>query len=137
MLGLANYMDVMKLPSVTQYVPPTSDENVAVTDTEFSGVAVRLFLPKKPTEGLRRAMLFFHGGGFCLGDAGELSCRCQSLHWRFRCPIGSHSRGSGAAFQQDFVRKQREGLLQWPALCHGVLSAAVGTVRGSYRRKQN
>ncbi|XP_042737165.1 arylacetamide deacetylase [Lagopus leucura] len=70
MLGLANYMDVMKLPSITQYVAPTSDENVAVTDTEFSGVAVRLFLPKKPTEGLRRAVLFFHGGGFCLGDAG-------------------------------------------------------------------
>ncbi|OXB63152.1 hypothetical protein ASZ78_000384 [Callipepla squamata] len=69
-LGLANYMDVMMLISTAEHVAPTSDENVTVTDTEFSGVAVRLYLPKKPTKGLRRAMVYFHGGGWCFGSTG-------------------------------------------------------------------
>lgn len=69
-LGLANYMDVLMLFSTAEHVAPTSDENVTVTDTELSGVAVRLFLPKKPADGLRRAVLYFHGGGWCVGDAG-------------------------------------------------------------------
>ncbi|NXW46108.1 AAAD deacetylase, partial [Nyctiprogne leucopyga] len=72
-LGLMNYMDALMLITAADSVPPTSDENVTVTDTEFSNVAVRLFLPRKPSEGLRRAVIFFHGGGWCLGDAGMKS----------------------------------------------------------------
>ncbi|NXR31637.1 AAAD deacetylase, partial [Zosterops hypoxanthus] len=65
-----NYMEGMRLFMVISLVPPTSDENVTVTDTEFSNVPVRLFVPRRAPGGLRRAVIFFHGGGWCLGDAG-------------------------------------------------------------------
>lgn len=67
-----HYMEVLRLFTVVELVPAMSDENITVTDTEFSSVPVRLFLPKRAPGGLRRAMLYFHGGGWCLGDAGEL-----------------------------------------------------------------
>uniref|UniRef100_A0A8D2QFY3 Alpha/beta hydrolase fold-3 domain-containing protein n=1 Tax=Zonotrichia albicollis TaxID=44394 RepID=A0A8D2QFY3_ZONAL len=71
LLGLVHYMEGLRLISTVELVAPTSDENVTVTDTELSGVPVRLFLPQRAPGGLRRAVLFFHGGGWCLGDAGE------------------------------------------------------------------
>ncbi|NXE69867.1 AAAD deacetylase, partial [Calcarius ornatus] len=70
LLGLMHYMEGMRLIATVELVAPTSDENVTVTDTELSGVPVRLFLPRRAPGGLRRAVLFFHGGGWCLGDAG-------------------------------------------------------------------
>ncbi|XP_010199166.2 arylacetamide deacetylase [Colius striatus] len=69
-LGLMHYMETLMLISAFEYVEPTSNENVTVTDTEFNNVSVRLYLPKKESDGLRRAVVFFHGGGWCLGDAG-------------------------------------------------------------------
>ncbi|XP_005507223.3 arylacetamide deacetylase isoform X1 [Columba livia] len=69
-LGLMHFMDAMMLMTVSNYVEPTSDENVTVMDTEFSNVSVRLYLPRRAPEGLRRAVVFFHGGGWCLGQAG-------------------------------------------------------------------
>ncbi|NXG58716.1 AAAD deacetylase, partial [Hemiprocne comata] len=72
-LGLMHYMEFLMLFTAAEYVPPTSDENVTVRDTEFSNVPVRLFLPRKPSDGLRRAVLYFHGGGWCLGHAGMQS----------------------------------------------------------------
>ncbi|NXM54638.1 AAAD deacetylase, partial [Illadopsis cleaveri] len=69
LLGL-NYMEGLGLLTVAKLVPPTSDENVTVTDTELSNVPVRLYLPKRAPGGLRRAVLYFHGGGWCVGDAG-------------------------------------------------------------------
>ncbi|NXR00886.1 AAAD deacetylase, partial [Sagittarius serpentarius] len=72
-LGLMHYMEALMLITVAEYIAPTSDENVTVTDTEFSNVAVRLYLPRKATDGLRRAVVFFHGGGWCLGQAGMKS----------------------------------------------------------------
>ncbi|KFQ18864.1 Arylacetamide deacetylase, partial [Merops nubicus] len=44
-----------------------------VTDTEFSNVPIRLFVPRKPSDGLRRGVVYFHGGGWSLGDAGMKS----------------------------------------------------------------
>uniref|UniRef100_A0A8C3MIX9 Alpha/beta hydrolase fold-3 domain-containing protein n=1 Tax=Geospiza parvula TaxID=87175 RepID=A0A8C3MIX9_GEOPR len=70
LLGLMHYMEGLRLITTVELVAPTSDENVTVTDTELGGVPVRLYLPKRPPGGLRRAVLFFHGGGWCLGDAG-------------------------------------------------------------------
>ncbi|KAM6304787.1 arylacetamide deacetylase [Aegotheles albertisi] len=72
-LGLMHFMEVLMLFTNTEYVAPTSDENVTVTDTEFSNVAVRLYLPRKPADGLRRAVVYIHGGGWCLGHAGMRS----------------------------------------------------------------
>lgn len=73
-LGLMNYMEVMRLVTIVEIVPPTSDENVTVTEAEFNSVPVRLYVPKRAPGGLRRAMVYIHGGGWCLGDAGELCC---------------------------------------------------------------
>ncbi|NXC87100.1 AAAD deacetylase, partial [Cercotrichas coryphoeus] len=69
-LGLMHYMEVLRLFTGVQLVPPTSDENVTVTETEFNSVPVRLYLPRRAPGGLRRAMVYIHGGGWCLGDAG-------------------------------------------------------------------
>lgn len=74
-------MEVLSLITVAEYVAPTSDENVTVTDTEFSNVPVRLYLPRKPAGGLRRAVIYFHGGGWCVGQAGEL-CRYSGSGWK-------------------------------------------------------
>ncbi|NXH71248.1 AAAD deacetylase, partial [Hydrobates tethys] len=72
-LGLMHYMEALKVFTAIEYIAPTSDENVTVTDTEFSHVAVRLYLPRKPSDGLRRAVVYFHGGGWCVGQAGMKS----------------------------------------------------------------
>ncbi|KAM6414256.1 arylacetamide deacetylase [Rhynochetos jubatus] len=72
-LGLMHYMEALMLITAAEYVAPTSDENVTVTDTEFSSVAVRLYLPRRATDGLRRAVVYFHGGGWCVGQAGMKS----------------------------------------------------------------
>ncbi|NXE54606.1 AAAD deacetylase, partial [Casuarius casuarius] len=69
-LGLMHYMEALMLITVVEYVPPTSDENVTVTDTEFSNVPVRLYLPRKQSSGLKRGMVYFHGGGWCVGGTG-------------------------------------------------------------------
>ncbi|NWT09180.1 AAAD deacetylase, partial [Vireo altiloquus] len=73
LLGLMHFMESMRLITVLELVASTSDENVTVTNTEFSNVPVRLYLPRRAPDGLRRAMVYFHGGGWCLGDAGMKS----------------------------------------------------------------
>ncbi|XP_056664179.1 arylacetamide deacetylase-like isoform X2 [Monodelphis domestica] len=50
-------------------VPPTSDENVTVTDTLFNNVPVRVFVPKQKSSTLRRAVFYIHGGGWVTGSA--------------------------------------------------------------------
>lgn len=131
-------MDVLMLFSTAEHVAPTSDENVTVTDTELSGVAVRLFLPKKPADGLRRAVLYFHGGGWCVGDAGELSCQCQSLYWRSPRPIGTHSReDQGTAFQQRSTRSRTKGCSNGRprvTVCH--LQAQLGCLTEGSRTEE-
>ncbi|XP_041898303.1 arylacetamide deacetylase [Corvus kubaryi] len=73
LLGLMHYMEGMRLITVLELVSPSPDENVTVTDTKFNNVPVRLYLPRRAPDGLRRAMVYFHGGGWCLGDAGMKS----------------------------------------------------------------
>ncbi|NXU33099.1 AAAD deacetylase, partial [Thalassarche chlororhynchos] len=72
-LGLMHHMEALKLISAIEYIAPMSDENVTVMDTEFSNVAVRLYLPRKLSDKLRRAVVYFHGGGWCVGQAGMKS----------------------------------------------------------------
>ncbi|NXD14553.1 AAAD deacetylase, partial [Nothocercus nigrocapillus] len=72
-LGLMHYMEVLMLITVSERVPPTSDENVTVLDTEFVSVPVRLYLPRKQSDGLKRGLVYFHGGGWCVGEAGMKS----------------------------------------------------------------
>lgn len=69
LLGMKHYMDVMMLLTKLEHTEPISDEYVTVTDTSFNNVPVRLYVPKGQSEALRRAVLFIHGGGWCLGSA--------------------------------------------------------------------
>ncbi|XP_072111046.1 arylacetamide deacetylase-like isoform X1 [Mobula birostris] len=71
-IGLKHYMEVMMLLTVAEMVGPTSDVNVTVVDTTFNGVAVRVFEPATRSTGLRRAVIYLHGGGWCLGSAKML-----------------------------------------------------------------
>jgi arylacetamide deacetylase-like 2 len=48
-----------------------SDENITVTDTNFSGIPVRLYLPKRKSERQRPAVIFLHGGAFVLGSCSK------------------------------------------------------------------
>ncbi|XP_069069444.1 arylacetamide deacetylase-like isoform X2 [Pleurodeles waltl] len=68
LLGLKNYMEVMMLLTYAEQSSPVSDENVTVTDTIFNNVPVRLYLPRAESPKLRRAVIYFHGGGWCVGS---------------------------------------------------------------------
>lgn len=64
-------MDLLAVTTALNEVPPTSDENVTVIETKFDNTPVRVYIPKRKTEALRRAVFFIHGGGFCSGSAGK------------------------------------------------------------------
>lgn len=51
--------------------PPESDEKVIVTDTTFDDVPVRLYIPRGQSDSLRRAVIYLHGGGWCVGGKGK------------------------------------------------------------------
>ncbi|XP_028929988.1 arylacetamide deacetylase [Ornithorhynchus anatinus] len=67
-LGLAHYMDVINAVTNQGNVGPISDENITVTDTTFNGIPVRLYMPKRKSDTLKRGVFFIHGGGWCIGD---------------------------------------------------------------------
>ncbi|XP_004682395.1 PREDICTED: arylacetamide deacetylase [Condylura cristata] len=71
LLGLCNSMDSMQIFTSFLDAPPTSDENVTVTDTTFNNIPVRVFMPKRKSEALRRGLFYIHGGGWCLGSAAS------------------------------------------------------------------
>ncbi|XP_075806624.1 arylacetamide deacetylase-like [Microtus pennsylvanicus] len=68
-LGIGHFMSTIQLFLSLQEVPATSDENVTVIDTAFSTVPVRVYMPKRKSETLRRGLFYIHGGGWCLGSA--------------------------------------------------------------------
>lgn len=69
LLGISHIMSTVQLFMRFQEVPATSDENVTVIDTAFSSVPVRIYMPKRKSETLRRGLFYIHGGGWCLGSA--------------------------------------------------------------------
>lgn len=74
LLGLKDYMGVMYFITLLEKVVPVSDEHVKVTEEKFDGVEVVLYQPKQQesdTE-LRRAVIYLHGGGWCLGSSRKL-----------------------------------------------------------------
>ncbi|XP_073530836.1 arylacetamide deacetylase [Phyllobates terribilis] len=69
MFGVKHYMDVMMLFTYAEQTEPTSDDHIIVTDMMFNDVPVRLYIPKGKSNTLRRAIIYIHGGGWCLGSA--------------------------------------------------------------------
>ncbi|MEQ2239973.1 hypothetical protein ILYODFUR_010095, partial [Ilyodon furcidens] len=70
-VGLKDYMDVMYVITLLEKIVPVSDEHVEVTEENFDGVEVVLYQPKQQGEDadLRRAVIYLHGGGWCLGSS--------------------------------------------------------------------
>ena len=56
---------------VVSLLPSSVDDSVQFYDTEFEGVPVRVYLPLNKLDN-SRAVVYFHGGGFRLGDIGLL-----------------------------------------------------------------
>lgn len=75
LLGLKDYMGVMYLITLLERVVPVSDERVKVTEETLDGVEVVLYQPRQQSDGaaLRRAVIYLHGGGWCLGSSSELT----------------------------------------------------------------
>lgn len=66
-------MGVMYLITLLENVVPVSDERVKVTEEKFDGVEVLLYQPKQRSDSaLRRAVIYMHGGGWCLGSSSKL-----------------------------------------------------------------
>lgn len=72
LLGLKDYMGVMYFITLVEKVVPLSDEHVRVTEERFDGVEVVLYQPKQQVHELRRAVIYLHGGGWCLGSSRKL-----------------------------------------------------------------
>ncbi|KAM9604554.1 LOW QUALITY PROTEIN: arylacetamide deacetylase-like [Trichechus inunguis] len=68
-LGINHYMDTFMFFMSFPEVPPTSDENVTVSETTFNNIHVRVYKPKRKSAALRRGVFYIHGGGWCLGSA--------------------------------------------------------------------
>ncbi|KAK2868720.1 hypothetical protein Q7C36_000591 [Tachysurus vachellii] len=71
LLGLTNYMDVMMFVTFLERVVPVSDERVKVAEERFDGVEVVVYEPRheRGTGERRRAIIYLHGGGWCLGSS--------------------------------------------------------------------
>ncbi|XP_008584385.1 PREDICTED: arylacetamide deacetylase [Galeopterus variegatus] len=67
-LGINHFMESIVFLSSFLEVPPTSDENVTVRDTTFNNIPVRIYVPKRKPESLRRGLFYIHGGGWCLNS---------------------------------------------------------------------
>ncbi|XP_006149805.1 arylacetamide deacetylase-like [Tupaia chinensis] len=73
LLGLNHFMDTFNTIMSVNDVPPTSDENVTVTETKFNNIPVRVYVPKRKSEALKRGVFYIHGGGWCLDSAASES----------------------------------------------------------------
>ncbi|KAG7319522.1 hypothetical protein KOW79_016665 [Hemibagrus wyckioides] len=71
LLGLTSYMDVMMFITFLERVIPVSDERVKVVEERFDGVEVVVYEPRQDrgTGVRRRAIIYLHGGGWCLGSS--------------------------------------------------------------------
>ncbi|XP_076139080.1 arylacetamide deacetylase [Alosa pseudoharengus] len=72
LLGLRDYMGVMMFITFAEAVVPLSDARVLVTEERFDGVEVVLYQPAEHESSgaeLRRAVVYIHGGGWCLGSS--------------------------------------------------------------------
>lgn len=73
-------MGVMYFITLMENVAPVSDERVAVTEERLDGVQVVVYQPKRRAAGaeLRRAIIYLHGGGWCLGSSSKSACWCNA-----------------------------------------------------------
>ncbi|XP_072476978.1 arylacetamide deacetylase-like [Notamacropus eugenii] len=71
-LGLMHHGEFFFMMTRLLNTEPHSDENLTVTDTTFVGVPVRLYMPTKNLDGLKRAVIYIHGGAVSFGSPAML-----------------------------------------------------------------
>lgn len=49
------------------------DPKLFIQDLQFNKVPVRVYQPKAASDGQRRGIIFFHGGGWMFGSLGKIS----------------------------------------------------------------
>ncbi|KAM6960474.1 arylacetamide deacetylase [Aplochiton taeniatus] len=71
LLGLKDYMGVMYFITLAEGVVPVSDGQVQVTVEQFDGVEGVVYQPAQQggSTDLRPAVIYMHGGGWCLGSS--------------------------------------------------------------------
>ncbi|XP_004682396.1 PREDICTED: arylacetamide deacetylase-like 2 [Condylura cristata] len=72
-IGIMRYEEFISIIFRLDYTQPLSDENITVTDTAFVDIPVRLYLPKRKSEAVRRAVIYIHGGAYCFGSFKQRS----------------------------------------------------------------
>lgn len=85
LLGLKDYMGVMMFITFAEQVVPVSDERVQVEEELFDGVEVVVYQPRQERAAgeKKRAIIYLHGGGWCLGSSSEsplITARLQLLN---------------------------------------------------------
>lgn len=77
-----NLLEKMKICSMPRFfcflqdlVVPKNNYGVLVKDLHFGTIPVRLFQPKTASSGLRRGIIFYHGGGCVFGSLGKKCLR--------------------------------------------------------------
>lgn len=70
-IGIMRYEEFISMIFKLDYTQPLSDEYVVVTDTAFTDIPVRLYLPKRKSETPRRAVIYLHGGAYCFGSCSK------------------------------------------------------------------
>ena len=61
---------------------------IDVKDTEIKNVGVRIYTPQSGEQKHRPGIIYFHGGGFALGDPGKL---LQDIFWKLAAINGTIS----------------------------------------------
>ena len=72
-MGLMKFEEFFVILMGFQDTKPVSDENITVIDTDFSGIPVRLYLPKRKSAKQRPAVIYIHGGAYILGSFSKYS----------------------------------------------------------------
>ncbi|XP_005353811.1 arylacetamide deacetylase-like 4 [Microtus ochrogaster] len=85
-LTLGNLLEKMKICSMPHFfrfiqdlVVPKNNYGVSVKNLHFGTIPVRLFQPKTASSGLRRGIIFYHGGGCVFGGLDCYHNTCSYL----------------------------------------------------------
>ncbi|XP_016078071.1 PREDICTED: arylacetamide deacetylase-like [Miniopterus natalensis] len=68
LVGIGHCMSIIMFFLRLQDVSPTSEENITVMDTTFNSVPVRIYIPNRKSEALKRGLFYIHGGGWSIGS---------------------------------------------------------------------
>jgi acetyl esterase/lipase len=75
--------------ALTPDPPPVAEVNDLVMPAPHGGIPLRLYRGLGAPAGELPVLIFFHGGGFCIGDLDTHDCVCRKLANEARCAVVS------------------------------------------------